>query len=99
MAMEWLRAHGEIHAADLAELAGLASGLMTLGRFTELVALASRLAERHRAHGPATLAYFGLGMLGYAAQLQGRYDDAARCFTESARIEVPAGTYMVSRPV
>jgi hypothetical protein len=38
-------------------------------------------------------------MLGYAAQLQGRYDDAARCFTESARIEVPAGTYMVSRPV
>ncbi|MFW6090715.1 MAG: AfsR/SARP family transcriptional regulator [Actinomycetota bacterium] len=98
-AVAWLREQDENNAANLVEVAGVASYLMALGRFSELDALASAMAERYRESGPPTLAYFALGMLGYSAQFQGRLEDAARFFTESASIDVPAGTYMASRPV
>ncbi|WP_205745848.1 BTAD domain-containing putative transcriptional regulator [Egibacter rhizosphaerae] len=98
-AVAWLRAHGEDHAADLVEIAGVGAGLMTRGRFAELDALASEMAERYRAHGPPTFLYFALGLRGYAAQFAGRHSDATRIFTQSARIDTPSGTYRVSQPM
>ena len=97
-AVAWLRERGERHAADLVEMTGLASGLMTTGQLAELDLLASRMQTRFAADGPPTLRYFALGMLGYSAQLQGRAEDAARLFLEAAEIPVPAGTYAASRP-
>ena len=94
-AVAWLREHGEDHAADLIEVSGVAASLMTLQRFAELDELAADMAERHAAHGPPTLRYFALGMRGYAAQYQGRQEEAARFFTEAEEIVLPVGTYRV----
>jgi predicted ATPase/DNA-binding SARP family transcriptional activator len=94
-AIGWLRERGEHHAADLIEISGRASSLMTLQRFAELAELAAELAERHRLRGPPTLRYFALGMQGYAAQFQGRDEEAARRFEEAEAVELPAGTYLV----
>ncbi len=94
-AIAWLREHGEDHAADLVELSGVASSLMTMQRFAELEALAAHMTDRHRQHGAATLRYFWLGMQGYAAQYQGRHEEAGRFFTEAEATELPAGTYRV----
>jgi len=41
------------------------------------------------------LRYFSLGLQGYAAQYQGRHEDAARFFTEAEAMELPSGTYRV----
>lgn len=92
-AIAWLRQHGEDHAADLIEVSGVAASLMTLQRFAELDAWAADLAERGRLQGPPTLRYFSLGLHGYAAQYQGRHQDAARFFTEAEAMELPIGTY------
>lgn len=97
-AVRWLEQRGEHHAARLVEQAGVASGLMTTGRFAELDALVGGMTRRYRAKGPPTLLYFALGFLGYSAQLQGRDEAAGRWFLEAASVEVPAGTYAVSRP-
>jgi predicted ATPase/DNA-binding SARP family transcriptional activator len=97
-AVAWLRDHGEDHAAALLEVSGVASSLMTLQRFADLEVLAAEIAARHR-HGPPTLRYFGLGLQGYAAQYQGRADEAARFFTEASRVELPVGTYRVIQTV
>ena len=98
-AVTWLRDRDEHPAADLVELSGVGSGLMTTGRFAELVQAATAWADRYRRQGPPTLLYFALGMLGYAAQLQGDRETANLHFLEAAGIDVPAGTYTVSRPV
>jgi hypothetical protein len=71
---------------------------MTLQRFADLEVLAAEIATRHR-HGTPTLRYFGLGLQGYAAQYQGRADEAARFFTEASRVELPVGTYRVIQTV
>ncbi|WP_109471391.1 AfsR/SARP family transcriptional regulator [Ornithinimicrobium cavernae] len=97
-AVDWLRAHGEGHAADLVEVSGVASSLMTLQRFRELETLAATMAERHR-HGAPTLRYFALGMQGYAAQYQGRPGEAAQFFTEAEQLELPPGSYRVIQTV
>lgn len=65
-AVAWLREQGENHAADLIELVGTAAGLLTPGRFDELYALTSVMAQRHQTHGPPTLLYFAWGMRGYS---------------------------------
>jgi predicted ATPase/DNA-binding SARP family transcriptional activator len=97
-AVAWLRDQGEDHAAGLLEVSGVASSLMTLQRFADLEVLAAEIATRHR-HGTPTLRYFGLGLQGYAAQYQGRADEAARFFTEASRVELPVGTYRVIQTV
>ncbi len=95
----WLREHGEHHAADVVRVSGVASALMTLRRFAELDAAAASMAEEHTAHGPATLKYFAHGLQGYAAQYQGRHEDAARFFNEAVATELPTGTYRVIQTV
>jgi predicted ATPase len=94
-AIAWLREQGEDHAADLIEVSGLASSLMTLQRFADLAELAAGMSRLHASAGPATLCYFWLGMQGYAAQYQGQNEEAERFFTEAEAIELPAGTYRV----
>lgn len=54
------------------------------------------MVDRYR-DGPPTLRYFGLGLRGYVARFQGRPNDAAAIYAQSARIDVPAGTYLVNR--
>jgi predicted ATPase/DNA-binding SARP family transcriptional activator len=98
VAVLWLRDHDEDHAADLIEIAGVASSLMTSHRFAELATLAASLAARHR-DGPPTLRYFWLGMQGYAAQYQGLQSEATRYFTHATALELPAGTYRVIQTV
>ena len=97
-AVAWLRSHGEDDAAMYAEAGGVASALMSTGRFTELDAFVSALVARYRAQGPPTLLYVTLAMLGYSAWFQGRADEAERLFDESASIEVPARTSSVNEP-
>ncbi len=97
-AVAWLREQGEDHAASLVEVAGMGAGLVSAGRFTELDTLASTMADRFR-NGPATLLYFAWGFFAYSAQLQGQHEEATRLFAEAASIEVPAGTYLLHRPV
>jgi predicted ATPase/DNA-binding SARP family transcriptional activator len=97
-AVAWLRRRGEDHAAALMEIGG-ASGLLSTGRFAELDVAVSALADRYRAHGPPTLLYVALTMLGYSAFFQGKPDHAHVLFDESARITVPERTISVNEPV
>ncbi len=90
-----VREQGQAHSADLIEISGRASSLMTMQRFAELAELAAELAERHQHRGPPTLWYFALGMQGYAAQYQGQTEEAERRFAEAEAVELPAGTYRV----
>lgn len=94
-AIAWLRDHGEAPSADLVEVSGLASSLMTMQRFVDLAELAEDMAERHRLHGSPTLHYFAVGLQGYAAQYQGHQEAAARAFTAAEALELPVGTYRV----
>ena len=94
-AVAWLREHGEHRTADILDVSGVAASLIVLQRFDELDAVAAGIEERHRLSGPATLRYFALGLRGYAAQYQGRHDDAARLFAQAEQLELPAGTYRV----
>jgi predicted ATPase/DNA-binding SARP family transcriptional activator len=97
-AVAWLRLHGEDHTAALTEIGG-ASGLLSTGRFEELDAVVSVLADRYRAQGPPTLLYVALTLLGYSAFFQGKPGQADRLFDESAGIDVPDRTISVNEPV
>ena len=97
-AVAWLRSHGEEDAAVHVEIGGVASALMSTGRFAELDAFVSALVDRYRTQGPPTLLYVTLAMLGYSALFQGKADDAERLFDEAASIEVPARTSSVNEP-
>jgi len=94
----WLRERGHGLAADLARLSFVGSGLMTSGNLDELVDVVPGWVARHAEHGPATMHYFSLGMLGYAEQFRGDHDAARRWFLAAADVEVPSGTYAASRP-
>ena len=97
-AVAWLRSHGEENAAVHAEIAGLASSLMSTGHFQELDAFVTALADRYRTHGPPTLLYVTLAMLGYSALFQGKVDEAEQFFDESGSIDVPNRTSSVNEP-
>ena len=98
-AVAWLRRQGQEHAAALTEIAGLGAGLLSTGRFGELDVFISALAERYRIHGPPTLLYVTLAMLGYSASFQGRLERADQLFEESARVDVPDRTISINAPV
>src|SRR5699024_8690629 len=60
---------------------------------------AAELERRYRTTGPPSYLYFALGLRGYAAQFQGRHDDAGARFAASSAIRVPGGTFLVNRTV
>lgn len=97
-AVAWLRGQGEDHVAACTEIGG-ASGLLSIGRFEELDAFGAALADRYRAHGPPTLCYVILAVLGYSAFFQGRPERADQLFDESARVAVPDRTPSANRPI
>jgi tetratricopeptide (TPR) repeat protein len=94
-AVAWLREHGAGHAADVLEVSGVAGSLIVLQRFDELDAVASAMELRHRLQGPPTLRYYALGLRGYAAQYQGRHEDADQFFSQAEQMDLPAGTYRI----
>jgi hypothetical protein len=98
-AVSWLREQGEEHAAALTEIAGVGAGLLSTGQFEELDGFVSALAERYRTHGPPTLHYVTLSMLGHSASFQGRLDRAEQLFEEATRVDVPDRTISVNPPV
>lgn len=98
-ALRWLRDHGEDHVAGLVEIAGVGAQLMGLMRFDELDALAATMEQRYQVAGPPTFLYFALGLRGYAAQFQGRAEDAGGYFAASSELDVPVGTFLVNRTV
>ncbi|WP_166487346.1 hypothetical protein [Geodermatophilus obscurus] len=98
-AVAWLRRRGEEHAAALTEIAGVGAGLLSTGQFNQLDGFVSALAERYRIHGPPTLRYVTLSMLGHSASFQGRLDQADQLFEEAARVDVPDRTSSVNPPV
>jgi predicted ATPase/DNA-binding SARP family transcriptional activator len=98
-AVAWLRGHGQDYPAELAEIGGVAAGLMNTGRLRELDDYVSALAARYRAQGPPTLLYVALSMLGYSALLQGDPDLADRFFDEAISIDVPDRTVSVNKPI
>ena len=97
-AMAWLRSHGEEDAAVHVEIGGVASALMSTGRFDGARHLRLRPGRPLPRPGPPTLLYVTLAMLGYSALFQGKADEAERIFDESASIEVPARTSSVNEP-
>ena len=97
-AVAWFRSHDEDDAAVHAEIAGVASALMSTGHFAELDAFVSALADRYRSQGPPTLLYVTLAMLGYSALFQGKPDAAEHLFDESANVDVPERTSSVHEP-
>ena len=96
--MAWLRSHGEDDAVVHVEIAGVASSLMNTKHFAELDAFVSALVDRYRTHGPPTLLYVTLAMLGYSALFQGKADTAEQLFDKSASIDVPDRTSSVNQP-
>ncbi|WP_218041615.1 BTAD domain-containing putative transcriptional regulator [Acrocarpospora macrocephala] len=98
-AVAWLRRMGEDHAAALTEIAGVASGLLSVGRFEELDGFVPALVDRFRVQGPPTFLCLSLAMLGYSALFQGHADQADRFFDESASVAVPHRTISVSKPI
>jgi predicted ATPase/DNA-binding SARP family transcriptional activator len=99
VAVAWLRGRGADLAAELAEIGGVAAGLMNTGRFGELDVLLSGLAARYRAQGPPTLLYVALSMLGYSALLQRRPDLADRFFDGAVNVDVPNRTVSVNKAI
>ena len=97
--VSWLRRQGEDNVANHVEIGGVASGLMSSGRFAELDTLVTTLAARYRSDGPPTLLYVTLTMLGYSAFFQGQTDRAESLFDEAALVDVPERTISVNKPI
>ena len=97
--VRWLREHGEEDVATHEELGGVASALMSTGRFAELDRFVLRLAAGFRRSGPPTLLYVALTLLGYSALFQDENDRAETLFDEAAQVDVPDRTLSVNKPI
>jgi len=93
-----LRRLGENHLAEHTEIYA-AGPLLTAGRFQEVDALVTGLADRYRAQGPPTFLNWSLVTLGYSALFQGRYDQAEHYFDKAASIDLPDRTVSGNKPV
>lgn len=91
-----LRGQGEQDLAAFLEMTS-AGTLLGIGRFEQVDASVSALADRYRVNGPATLLHWALQTLGYSASFQGRQDEADRCFDEAARVDIPPGTLSANK--
>jgi hypothetical protein len=94
----WLRARGDDHAAEFADM-DVGAALLNLGRLDEHDAVAGSLVERWRMKGPPTFLNWGLMLLGYSARFAGDTARAERLFAEAVSVAVPPGTYSPNRPV
>jgi predicted ATPase/DNA-binding SARP family transcriptional activator len=93
-----LRRQGDDYLAGLMEL-NTAGTLLGIGRFEEVDAFVSALADRYRAQGPPTLLNWTLATLGYSAMFQGKLAQADRYFAESASVDVPDRTLSANKTI
>jgi predicted ATPase/DNA-binding SARP family transcriptional activator len=87
-AVAQLRGQGDDYLAAFIQ-AMSAGSLLSIGRFEEVDASVSALADRYRAQGPPTLLNWTLQTLGYSASFQGQHERADQYFDESADVDVP----------
>ena len=93
-----LRARGEDYLAAFIEMTS-AGTLLGVGRFAEVDASVSALANRYRAQGPPTLQHWALQALAYSASFQGRPAQAEQYFDEAATIDLPEGALSANQLV
>ena len=93
-----LRRQGEEYLAVFLEMTS-AGTLLGIGRFDEVDASVSALADRYRAQGPPTLLHWALQTLGYSASFQGRLDEAERYFDEAAGVDLPEGALSANKAI
>jgi tetratricopeptide (TPR) repeat protein len=93
-----LHGQGEDYLAVFIEMTS-AGTLLGIGRFAEVDASVSALADRYRAHGPPTLLHWALQTLAYSASFQGRHSQAERYFDEAASIDLPEGALSANKIV
>jgi len=93
-----LRGSGEDYLAAALEMTS-AGQLLGIGRFAEVDASVSALADRYRAQGPPTLLHWALQTLAYSASFQGRNSQAELYFDEAASIDLPEGALSANKIV
>ena len=98
------QAVAELHGSGedyLAAALGMTSAgqLLGIGRFAEVDASVSALADRYRAQGPPTLLHWALQTLAYSASFQGRHSQAELYFDEAASIDLPEGALSANKIV
>ena len=93
-----LRGQGEDYLAVFLEMTS-AGTLLGIGRFAEVDASVSALADRFRAQGPPTLLHWALQTLAYSASFQGRNNEAELYFDEAASIDLPEGALSANKVV
>lgn len=92
----------QLHSQNDDHLAGFlqamsAGSLLSIGRFPEVDAMISELADQCRQQGPPTLLNWTLQTLGYSASFQGKSELADQLFDESATVDVPAHTLSANK--
>ncbi|WP_431899901.1 BTAD domain-containing putative transcriptional regulator [Nonomuraea sp. bgisy101] len=93
-----LRDQGEEYLAVFLEMTS-AGTLLGIGRFDEVDASVSALADFYRAQGPPTLLHWALQTLGYSASFQGRRDQAERYFDDAADVDLPEGALSANKAI
>jgi predicted ATPase/DNA-binding SARP family transcriptional activator len=93
-----LRGQGEEYQAKFLEM-NSAGTLLGIGRFDEVDASVSALADLYRTQGPPTLLHWALQTLGYSASFQGRLDLAERYFDDAARVDLPEGALSANKAI
>jgi predicted ATPase/DNA-binding SARP family transcriptional activator len=93
-----LRRQADDYLAGLMEL-NTAGTLLGIGRYKEVDAFVSALADQYRAQGPPTLLNWALATLGYSAMFQGDPAQADRYFAESASVDVPDRTLSANKTI
>jgi predicted ATPase/DNA-binding SARP family transcriptional activator len=93
-----LRGQGDEYLAVFLEMTS-AGPLLGIGRFAEVDASVSALADYYRAQGPPTLLHWALQTLGYSASFQGRRDQAERYFDDAAGVNLPKGALSANKAI
>ncbi len=93
-----LRQDGESDLAAFLDVMS-AGALLGMGRFADVDASVSALADHCRAFGPPSLLHMALQTLGYSASFQGRSETAGHFFDESTQVALPDRTLSANKAI